>query len=95
MIAVRVKPDDNSPSAGFDLSKPVRENVYLLQVKTGSPALDNALYSLAHPDAPDAIRGATHRGVVEAIRVVAKVHKDFTDIAEQLADAYEQEYCNP
>lgn len=37
---------------GFDLMDSVLGQVYLLQVKTGSPELDDALYGLAHEGRP-------------------------------------------
>ena len=65
-------------------------------VKTGSSALDDALYTMAHPTAPDATPGgATHEDVVAAIRNVASAWPEFKVFATELADTYEKEHCQP
>lgn len=96
MISVRVRTtsDGSDPLAGFDQAGDTRAKVYLLQVKTNSSALDDALYTIAHPEAPDATPGgATHAEVVAAIRGISATRSEFADLANELADAYEQEYC--
>lgn len=86
---------DSNPLAGFNVCGSIREKVYLLAVKTGSSTMDDALYTLAHPTAPDATPGgATHEDVVAAIRDIAESWPEFSPLATELASAYEEEYCN-
>lgn len=96
MISVRVRTtsDGSDPLAGFDQCENTRARVYLLQVKTNSSTLDDALYTMAHPEAPDATPGGTtHADVVAAIRGIAATRPEFAGFATKLADTYEQEYC--
>lgn len=82
------------PLAGFDQCDSTRAKAYLLQVKTNSSALDDALYTIAHPEASDATPGgATHADVVAAIRGISATRPEFADFATKLADTYEHEYC--
>lgn len=58
-----------------------------------SPALDNALYSLAHPSAPDADPDPSHEKVVKALRQIADARADIREVTIELANSYEQEHC--
>lgn len=64
-----------------------------IQVVTMSPALDNALYSLAHPSAPDADPDPSHEKVVKALRQIADARADIREVTIELANSYEQEHC--
>jgi len=85
---------DSDPLAGFVQMSGLRSMVYLLQVKTGSSRLDDALYGVAHPGAPDARPDMTHHDVVAAIREIASSNAIFGELASQLADDYAKEYCS-
>lgn len=73
----------DSPLDGFDQCSSIREQVYLLQVKTGSAALDNALYRRAH-------NGGKHEDVIDVLRFIAETYSDSTlaNKARELADTY-------
>ena len=83
----------SDPLAGF--GQGILLDIYLLQVKTGNARLDDALYSLAHPNARDAIPNATHQDVVRALRAIAEAYDAYGEVATKLADAYEAEFCPP
>lgn len=94
-IEVLAQPSgSDDPMAGFGSVETMLGKVYLLQVKTGSGALDNALYSIAHPTQPDADPNATHSDVVAALRWIVKIYPEYAEIATELAKAYEKEYCD-
>lgn len=84
--------DDDNPLTGF--GQGTREDIYLLQVKTGSGELDDVLYSIAHPDARDARPGMTRADVVDTLRLIARTNRIYGEKAAELADAYEKEFCN-
>lgn len=86
-ISVRTR-DIDDPMAGFGHGM----DIYMLQMKTGSTTLDDAIYSVAHPDAPDATPGATHLDVLRAIKEIAALWPVYRDIAEKIADDYANEH---
>jgi len=86
-ISVRTR-DDNNPLAGFGHGL----DIYMLQIKTGSTALDDAIYSVAHPSSPDATPGATRHDVLKAIKNIAASWPIYRDIANKIADDYAKEH---
>lgn len=92
MIAVRAR-DNDDPMAGFDRGG-IESKIRLLIVKLGDGGmtLDDAIYSLAHPTAPDATPGMTREGVVTALMAIADGSSVFAKIAHNLADGYREEY---
>ncbi len=92
MIAVAMSRSEN-PLEGFDSCRSVLRKVYLLQVKTRSRALDDALYGICHPGAPDAGREYNHQDVVDVLNDIAKDYPVFNEIATKLAKAYREEFC--
>lgn len=79
----------------FDSTGSSRGKVYLLQVMTESSRLDDVLYSLAHPTAPDALsQGAEHQDVVAVVREIARRYTSHRqNFINSIADEYEAEYC--
>lgn len=95
MIKVRVRMNGNDdPLAGFEYVKDTRSAVSLLSVKLGSGRLDDALYSLAHPDAPDANMGVTHQTVVDELDRIGSGDSPYAEKARELSAAYATEYLN-
>lgn len=82
--------DGSAALAGF--GQGTLPDIYLLQVKTGSVILDDALYSLAHPTAPDATPGATHLDVLRALNMIVEDTPVYSVIASKLAKAYAEEH---
>lgn len=79
---------DSDPMASFGRS--MMSDIYLLQIKTDCTQLDGVLYSLGHPNSPDAMPGATHKDVVTILRAIAETSQVYAEIATNLADAYER-----
>ena len=82
--------NDSAALVGF--GQGTTQDIYLLQVKTGSGTLDDALYNLAHPTASDAQPGGTHQHVVDALNMIADVFPVYGDVALNLAKAYAKEH---
>ena len=83
----------SDPLAGFGSCKTTLEKIYLLQVKTGSKQLDDALYGIAHPDSSDVFREYTYDDVAESLDAIARHSAIYGEIAAKLAAVYRKEFC--
>jgi len=83
---------DNNPLAGFSYTTSTRSAITLLSLKLGGGPLDDAMYSLAHPDAIDATPGVTHQTVVDELNLIGASPSVYAEKARELSAAYAAEY---
>ena len=59
--------------------------ITLLSLKLGGGPLDDAMYSLAHPDAIDATPGVTHQTVVDELNLIGASPSVYAEKARELS----------
>lgn len=81
-------------SRAFGVYNTNSREITLLSLKLGGGPLDDAMYSLAHPDAIDATRGVTHQTVVDELNLIGASPSVYAEKARELSAAYAAEYLN-